>query len=65
VSDALIHSLWLATALMLIIEGVMPFLNPSAFRRALLQVIAMGDTQLRWVGLISMLVGLAILYWVN
>jgi hypothetical protein len=65
VSDALIHSLWLATALMLIIEGIMPFLNPSAFRRALLQVIAMGDTQLRWVGLISMLVGLAILYWVN
>ncbi|MCX4189505.1 DUF2065 domain-containing protein [Methylophaga sp. OBS3] len=64
-SDALIHSLWLATALMLIIEGIMPFLNPSAFRRALLQVIAMGDTQLRWVGLISMLVGLAILYWVN
>jgi hypothetical protein len=65
VSDALIHSLWLATALMLIIEGIMPFLNPSAFRRALLQVIAMGDTQLRWVGLICMLVGLAILYWVN
>jgi hypothetical protein len=65
VSDALIHSLWLATALMLIIEGVMPFLNPSAFRRALLQIIAMSDTQLRWVGLISMLVGLAILYWVN
>ncbi|HCD05623.1 MAG TPA: DUF2065 domain-containing protein, partial [Methylophaga sp.] len=33
-SDSLIHSLWLATALMLIIEGVLPFVNPTALRRA-------------------------------
>lgn len=64
-SNTLIHSLWLATALMLIIEGVMPFLNPSAFRRALLQISTMQDSQLRWIGLGSMLIGLAILYWVN
>jgi len=65
VSDSLIHSLWLATALMLIIEGIMPFLNPSAFRRALLQISTMPDTQLRWIGIVSMFIGLAILYWVN
>ncbi len=64
-SDTLIHSLWLATALMLIIEGIMPFLNPSAFRQALLQITTMTDSQLRWIGLGSMFVGLAILYWVN
>lgn len=64
-SDSLIHSLWLATALMLIIEGIMPFLNPSAFRRALLQISTMPDTQLRWIGIVSMFIGLAILYWVN
>ncbi|MDX1573360.1 MAG: DUF2065 domain-containing protein [Methylophaga sp.] len=64
-SDALIHSLWLATALMLIIEGIMPFVNPSAFRRALLQISNMPDSQLRWIGLVSMLLGLAVLYWVN
>ncbi len=64
-SDTLIHSLWLATALMLIIEGIMPILNPSAFRRALLQITTMSDSQLRWIGLGSMFVGLAILYWVN
>ena len=64
-SDTLIHSLWLATALMLIIEGIMPFLNPAAFRRALLQISTMQDSQLRWIGLGSMLIGLAILYWVN
>jgi len=65
VSDSLIHSLWLATALMLIIEGIMPFLNPSAFRRALLQISTMPDSQLRWIGIVSMFIGLAILYWVN
>lgn len=64
-SDSLVHSLWLATALMLIIEGVMPFVNPSAFRRALIQISSMPDTQLRWIGLISMLIGLTLLYWVN
>lgn len=64
-SDSLIHSLWLATALMLVIEGIMPFANPSAFRRALIQISTMPDTQLRWIGLISMLIGLAILYWIN
>lgn len=64
-SDSLVHSLWLATALMLIIEGVMPFVNPSAFRRALIQISSMPDTQLRWIGLISMLIGLTVLYWVN
>lgn len=64
-TDTLIHSLWLATALMLVIEGIMPFINPSAFRRTMLQISNMPDTQLRWIGLISMLIGLAILYWVN
>lgn len=64
-SDLLIHSLWLATALMLIIEGIMPFVSPTAFRRALLQISNMPDTQLRWIGLVSMLLGLAVLYWVN
>ncbi|HET8808468.1 MAG TPA: DUF2065 domain-containing protein [Methylophaga sp.] len=64
-SDVLIHSLWLATALMLIIEGIMPFVSPTAFRRALLQISNMPDTQLRWIGLVSMLLGLAVLYWVN
>tara|TARA_R100001132_G_scaffold26674_1_gene28915 strand:+ start:6769 stop:6966 length:198 start_codon:yes stop_codon:yes gene_type:complete len=65
VSDSLIHSLWLATALMLIIEGVLPFVNPTALRRALLQVATMTDQQLRITGLLSMVAGLLILYWVN
>lgn len=64
-SESLIHSLWLAVALMLIIEGFLPFLSPSALKRVLLQVATMTEQQLRMTGLISMCVGLLILYWVN
>ncbi|MDH5358060.1 MAG: DUF2065 domain-containing protein [Gammaproteobacteria bacterium] len=61
----LLHSLWVATALMLVIEGIMPFLNPTVFRRALLQMAGMKDQQLRMIGLFSMVFGLVLLYWVN
>lgn len=64
-SDAFLHSLLLASALMLVIEGVMPFLNPATFRRALIQMTAMPDKHLRMIGLFSMVLGLVILYWVN
>jgi len=65
VNDSLIHSLWLATALMLIIEGVLPFINPAALKRVLLQVVSMTDQHLRITGLLSMVAGVLILYWVN
>ena len=64
-SDALLHSLWVALALMLVIEGIMPFLNPTTFRRALLQMAGMKDQQLRSIGLFSMVLGVVLLYWVN
>ncbi len=64
-SDALLHSLWVASALMLVIEGIMPFLNPTTFRRALLQMAGMKDQQLRSIGLFSMVLGVVLLYWVN
>jgi hypothetical protein len=65
VSAELIHSLWVATALMLVIEGLMPFVNPTVFRRALYQMAEMSDQQLRVIGLFSMLAGVAFLYWIN
>lgn len=64
-NDVLLHSLWVGSALMLIIEGVIPFLNPAAFRRALLQMAGMKDQHLRNIGFFSMVLGLALLYWVN
>lgn len=63
--ESLFHSLWLATALMLIIEGILPFINPPALRRALMQIATMSDQQLRITGLLSMAAGVLLLYWVN
>jgi len=59
------NSLLIAVALILIIEGVLPFLNPAALRRSLLRISEMDDRTLRSGGLISMVVGVLLLYWVN
>jgi uncharacterized protein YjeT (DUF2065 family) len=57
--------LWIALALMLVLEGIMPFLSPAQFRRRLLDVTQMDDATLRIIGLISMILGLALLYLVH
>jgi uncharacterized protein YjeT (DUF2065 family) len=46
-----------ALALVFVIEGIMPFAMPSAFRESLLRIANLGDRDLRLVGLISMLAG--------
>jgi uncharacterized protein len=54
---------WLpALALMLVMEGVLPFLAPNAWREAFARMIQFNDGQVRFMGLISMLAGLALLY---
>jgi uncharacterized protein len=54
-----------ALAIVCIIEGVMPFLNPAGMKRLLNRMAAMEEREMRIVGLVSMLVGLAILYLVR
>ena len=56
------NDLWAACALYLIIEGLMPFLNPGALKRTLLQVARLDDRTLRAVGFASMVVGAVLLY---
>ncbi len=51
-----------ALGLVLVIEGIMPFLNPGAWRRTLEMVAQLETRRLRLVGLSSMIVGLVILY---
>ena len=51
--------------LVLVIEGVLPFLAPSAWRRMVATAANMDDRGLRVAGLCSMLVGTALLYLVN
>jgi uncharacterized protein YjeT (DUF2065 family) len=53
----------LALALMLILEGVLPFLSPNLWRETFRRVTQMSDGQIRFVGLSSMIVGLLLLLW--
>lgn len=50
--------LWGALALMLVIEGVLPFLSPGAWRKVFERAIQLSDGQIRFVGLSSMIAGL-------
>lgn len=54
-----------ALALMLVLEGVLPFLAPAAWRETFSRMIQFNDGQIRFVGLISMLAGLALLYFTH
>ncbi|WP_116367145.1 DUF2065 domain-containing protein [Parahaliea mediterranea] len=54
-----------ALALVLIIEGVLPFLSPASWREMLATVGRLDDRTIRKIGLGSMLAGLLLLYWVN
>ena len=56
-------TLLMALALMLIIEGLLPFLAPTVWREALRRMVQMSDGQIRFVGLSSMLAGLLLLLW--
>ncbi|MDP2154421.1 MAG: DUF2065 domain-containing protein [Sulfuricella sp.] len=58
-------SLLAALALMLVLEGVLPFLAPALWRETFRKMIEMSDGQLRFVGLTSMLGGLLLLFLLN
>jgi uncharacterized protein YjeT (DUF2065 family) len=51
-----------ALALLLVIEGVLPFLNPAGLRRTLATVAQLDDRSLRLAGLTSMLAGVLLSY---
>lgn len=50
-----------AMALMLVFEGVLPFLNPALWRRVFEAAIRLSDGQIRAIGLGSMLAGVLML----
>jgi uncharacterized protein YjeT (DUF2065 family) len=52
-------SLWAAFALVLVVEGFLPFVAPRLWRESFTRLVALSDGQLRFVGLASMLIGLA------
>ncbi len=54
-----------AVALLLVFEGILPFLSPDGWRQAMIQAGKLSDKTLRIIGLSSMLAGVLILYVVH
>lgn len=51
-----------AFALVLIIEGLLPFASPSRYRQMVAQLVVLGDNHIRTVGLVIIVIGLLLLY---
>jgi len=54
-----------ALALVMVIEGILPFINPQGWRQAMAQAGQLSDQALRIIGLVSMLAGVLVLYLLN
>ena len=54
-------SLLIAFALMLVLEGLVPFLAPAIWRETFRRLIQLTDGQIRFIGLTSMLAGIILL----
>jgi uncharacterized protein YjeT (DUF2065 family) len=59
------HDLLIALSLVMVIEGIVPFLSPGSMRKMVRMVGEMDDRSLRIAGLVSMLLGILMLYVVN
>lgn len=55
----------LGLAMMLVIEGMLPFILPQMWRETFRKLVSLTDGQLRFIGLTSMLSGLLMLYWIK
>lgn len=58
----MMHDLLTALALILVIEGILPFLRPDGMRLALEQMARLDNRQMRILGLVSMVTGVILLY---
>jgi len=56
---------WSALALVLVLEGLFPFVSPGGWRRTFQRLLALHDGQLRFFGLCSILIGLLLLWAVS
>jgi uncharacterized protein YjeT (DUF2065 family) len=56
---------WLAMALVLVIEGFMPFMSPGTWRKTFQQILLLSDGQLRFFGLLSLLFGVVLIWWMG
>ncbi|MCK5648307.1 MAG: DUF2065 family protein [Gammaproteobacteria bacterium] len=56
------HEILIAGALMLVLEGLLPILNPKLFKQMMLNASQMTEQQLRWTGIMSMVIGAIVIY---
>jgi hypothetical protein len=54
--------LWVAMALMLVLEGIFPFLSPGRFKEVLQSILQTDERHIRVAGLLSMVAGVVLLY---
>lgn len=59
------HQVLVALSLVLVIEGILPFLYPRRWRRLVAQLAMIDDRNMRMIGLVSMLSGIGLLYLVT
>jgi uncharacterized protein len=59
------HDLGVAFCLVLVIEGIMPFLYPKRWKEMVLIVSTIDEKTMRIIGLASMLLGTGMLYLIN
>ncbi|MDR1162686.1 MAG: DUF2065 domain-containing protein [Candidatus Accumulibacter sp.] len=57
----MLENLLTAFALMLVLEGMLPFVAPGFWRETFRRVVSMADGQIRFIGLASMLIGILLL----
>jgi uncharacterized protein YjeT (DUF2065 family) len=56
-----LNDIWLALAMVLIVEGLMPFISPKSWRRLFEQMLTLQDGQIRFFGLVVIALGLGLL----
>jgi len=59
------QDIFTAISLYLILEGMIPFINPNGFRSFVTRMSGFSDNNLRMIGLISMIIGLVLLFFVR
>lgn len=55
-------TIWLAVALVFVIEGLLPFISPAGWRRMFIQLLQLRDGQIRFFALISIAAGVLMLW---
>lgn len=56
------NDLFAALALVMVVEGLLPFINPESYKKNMAQMLKLSDSNLRMIGFGSMIFGLFFLY---